>query len=99
NTTLSNLLTQPHHKYSTSHQRHYCNEIVRKAGLTTKCVRRKTYSHGKCLNSSKHNGEITGVLIDFASTSITFFFQLLQRWSNCRKQLHNNRCRDIGHDT
>src|SRR5450830_1898235 len=42
---------------------------------------------------------IPSILSNFSTTRFAFFFQRFQLWSNDRHQLHDNRCRNIRHDT
>ncbi len=50
------------------------------------------------LEKSKNDGAITGVLRELTATLIAFFLQLLPRLIHRTHQLHDNRCRDVGHD-
>ena len=98
-TTLGDLLAQPHQKHRPRRQAHHRGDPKthpRGQHQTGRRLQRQGYAHG--LEQSKTQSAITRVLGDLATTRFALFFDLLETGQHIRQELHDDRGRDVGHD-
>src|SRR5690554_1515568 len=98
-TSLGDLLAQPHHEDGTTHERNNRHEVEAEAVVEGNALRGQPYRNTKALNQGQDNRTIPRVLADLATTSFTLFLQLLKLRTNRSHELHDNRGRNIRHDT
>src|SRR5690554_67453 len=98
-TTLGDLLAKPHHEDGTTHEGNNRHKVEAEAVVKGNALRGQPHRNTKALNQGQDNRTIPGVLTDLATTSFAFFLQLLKLRANRSHELHDNRGRNVRHDT
>ena len=101
---LSDLLSQPHDECSACRQGQHGHETKTPAPnwynqRPTHFHMLQTNSNAQPLNQTQDDCAITGVLIDFLTPCLPFFFELFQIGDHHGEQFENNGGANIGHDT
>src|SRR5690554_293706 len=98
-TTLSDLFTKPHHENGTTNERHNRHKVEAETVVKGDALRGQPHRNTKALNQGQDNRTIPGVLTDLATASFALFLQLLKLRINRSHELHDNRGRNVRHDT
>ena len=97
---LGDLLTQPHQEHGTGQQRHHRHEAECHARINHQArLRFQRDGNAERLEQRQRHREVPGVLGDLAAAGFAFFFQRFHLRRHDRHQLHDDRGRDVRHDT
>ena len=97
-TSLGDLLTEPHHEHCASNKGSNSHKIEAEPCVKRNALTGQTNGHTDGLYKSQHQRQITRVLTDLPASGLPFLLQLLKRRGNRRHQLHDDGCRDVRHD-
>ena len=97
-TTLSDLLAQPHHEHRTRHEGGDRHEVEAEIVAERDTLPRQTDRHADRLDDRQHQRTVTRVLADLTAPGLAFLLQLLQRRTDSGHELHDDRCRNVRHD-
>ena len=100
---VCNALTQPQNEHATSSQNNCCGphecipRYARGKSLTSLIL--KVHQVGRSLEEEDNHGEYTCIPVDLLSSALTFTLSLLEIRNSDGEQLHDDRSRDVGHNT
>ncbi|MNN17086.1 hypothetical protein D3C81_1302560 [compost metagenome] len=98
-TTLGDLLTQPHQEHRTGHQRDHRRRPEHQARIDDQTwLRLQCDRNRQRLERGQNHSAVARVLRDLALPRLPFLLQRLQLRQHDRQQLHDDRRRDVRHD-
>src|SRR5271165_2383473 len=100
---LADLLAQPHDEGRASGQRQDGHDRKAQArvvneGVAAALLRLQSAGNGSALDDAEHDGQVAGVLRDFAAAEFAFFLQAFEVREHHGHQLQDDRGGDVRHD-
>ena len=98
-TAFGDLFTEPHQEHRTRHQAHGAGKAEHHAGIDDKPgLRFQSDCDADRLEEAQRQRAVARVLGDLASAGLAFLSQCFKLRQHVRQHLHDNRCRNVGHD-
>ena len=98
-TAFRDLLTEPHQEHRAGHETHGAREAEHQAGHQNETsLTFQSHCNADRLEEPQKQRAVARVLSDLATAGLAFLTQRLKTRQHIRQHLHDDRCRDVGHD-